>query len=253
MASDAERLAALLRGAEDAHGTYTVPRTVSGGSKVEIKGTAQTLREPPTTAMWESHLRGDRGMGVIPIRADGTCWWGALDIDDYSVVHVDLLARLRDLRAPVAVCRTKSGGARVFLFLSETVAATELRQVLRALAAAIGYGECEIFPKQDSVLRDKGQLGNWIAAPYHGGDRTDQFCVREDGRGMSVSAFVDHALSLEQRLALHVFHSQERHHHAAGRPPLAEPKCLDDVRIVHVCQHLGLALETFSLHSIHHP
>ena len=49
------------------------------------------------------------------------------------------------------MCRSKSGGAHLFLFTEEPVTAEDLRNKLTQLAAVLGYGNCEIFPKQIKI------------------------------------------------------------------------------------------------------
>jgi hypothetical protein len=107
---------------------------------------------------------------------------------------------------PALVCKTKSGGAHVYLFFSEPVLAERVLPRMRDLAALVGRGTSEIFPKQVKFPRGKDEFGSWLNMPYFGGDEGERFCVRPDGRGMSMEAFLDAAeklsLSGEQLAAL---------------------------------------------------
>ena len=55
------------------------------------------------------------------------CKFGALDIDTYPIDHVSLDKKLRKLKIPCIVCRSKSGGAHIFFFLSDWMNAGEFR------------------------------------------------------------------------------------------------------------------------------
>ena len=48
----------------------------------------------------------------------------------------------------MVVCRSKSGGAHCFLFTTVWISAEQMRDTLQHIAAALGYGASEIFPKQ---------------------------------------------------------------------------------------------------------
>jgi hypothetical protein len=161
--------------------------------KVEIKKTARTLRDPPTAELWLAHLEGRRPLGIVPISEQGTCWWGVIDIDSYTVVHAELAERLHKLDLPLLVCRSKSGGAHLFVFLSEPTPAALLVEKLREIAAALGFGESEIFPKQTEVLSSRGDTGNWLNMPYFLADGGTRFAVSPDGRGMSLARFLETA------------------------------------------------------------
>lgn len=184
----------IFSGYAGAHGTHgsTSANDVKGG-KLEIKKTARTVREPVTEELWELHLSGERPLGIIPIREDATCLWGCIDVDRYDISLADVTADLKKKKLPLVVCRSKSGGAHVFLFLREPVPAEELRARLRQVAASLGWGDCEVFPKQNQILGERGDLGNWLNMPYLGGDSTDRYAVKDTGLGMTVGEFLRHA------------------------------------------------------------
>ncbi len=187
----AERMRQLFRGHENAHGTYDKEDRSHGKVKVEIKKTAKTLRSPPTTELWEQHLLGERALGIVPISEEGVCYWGVIDVDTYTVSHQEIAARLEQLGIPMIVCRSKSGGAHIFVFLSEPVPAAEMRTKLQEIASSLGYGQSEIFPKQSEVLSDRGDVGNWLNMPYFRADGGDRYAVSSKGKGLSVDRFLD--------------------------------------------------------------
>ena len=177
----------VFTGMEQAYGTYAIGRNRKGAKQV---GKAQTLREPLTKRQWELHLAGDQGLGVIPIREDNTVLWGCIDVDDYHVDLPALARKIHDQKLPLIVCRTKSGGAHVFIFFKDPVAATDCQDALRDLASGLGFGGSEIFPKQTEVLLERGDLGNWLNMPYFGGDDTNRFAIKPDGTQAKAQEFL---------------------------------------------------------------
>src|SRR5260370_23131590 len=94
----APRFHALFAGMERAHGAYGKPseRREEDG---KLKGAAVTRREPVTNLLWERHLQSDaNGIGIIPIRDDGTCVFGAVDVDVYAGLdHAAIASTLKRL------------------------------------------------------------------------------------------------------------------------------------------------------------
>jgi hypothetical protein len=190
------RMMALFEGYHGAHGTHgNMSQSSSKGGKMEIKGTARTVREPVTEQLWQDHIDGVRPLGIIPIREDSMCLWGCIDVDKYDISHAQVVAEIQKRSLPLVVCRTKSGGVHAFLFLSHPTPAADLRDTLREISAVMGWGDSEVFPKQVEILSDKGDLGNWLNMPYLGGDQTTRYCVKPNGNGMSLSEFIGFAES----------------------------------------------------------
>ncbi len=187
MATTADRFHALFAGLDRAHGRYT-PEKANGGGK-KVGGAALTVRSAPTPQLWERHLAGTYGLGVVPIRDDGTCRWGAIDVDVYQRLdHAALRRRVEERGLPLVVCRSKSGGGHLFLFLADDAPAELVRSKLTEWADALGYPGAEVFPKQ-TRLDDEG-VGNWINMPYQAGDRTTRYAVGSDGAALSATEFL---------------------------------------------------------------
>lgn len=185
---------ALFEGYDGAHGTHgRGVANMEKGGKLEIKTTARTIREPVTVELWAAHIDGKTPIGIIPIRRDNMCVWGCIDVDQYDLDLGEIVMRLKRDNLPLTVCRTKSGGAHIYLFLQEAVPAADLQAKLKHIAAALGFGTSEIFPKQASVLSDQGDLGNWLNMPYFGGDKSDRYCIAENGRGLTLEQFLKKA------------------------------------------------------------
>jgi len=189
---DAVRMMDLFRGYDGAHGTHgKTERNPEKHDKLEIKKTARTVHEPVTLDLWKEHLSGERPIGIIPITRENTSVWGCIDIDKYDIDHAEVVRKLKELKLTcLLVCKTKSGGAHVYMFLTEPVPSGDVQAKLRDLAALIGYGGSEIFPKQSTVLTERGDMGNWLNMPYFGGDKSERYCVNETGRGYTLRQFM---------------------------------------------------------------
>lgn len=159
----------LFKGSEDAHGTFDPNmKRAQPGFKIEIKTSARTLREPVTPELWAAHLDGRRPLGCIPLRPDDTVVWGCIDIDQYGISLGEMAERIRTADFPLVITRSKSGGAHLFRFLPAPTPAVDMIAHLNDLKVELGLGDCEVFPKQTHLLRERGDLGNWIIMPYFG-------------------------------------------------------------------------------------
>jgi RecA-family ATPase len=180
-AVNAQRFLDLFKPAQHAHGTYSV--NILDGAK--HRGKADTHAGPPTFTMVERHLAGVQRVGFVPIHRDGTCRFAAIDIDDYKLDHTALATKIERHRLPLVVCRSKSGGAHLYWFLTPARPATEVRAQLADWAALLGFSGVEIFPKQDRLEPDA--TGNWINAPYHG---EECWAVNAHGQSLTLDEFL---------------------------------------------------------------
>ena len=98
------------------------------------------------------------------------------------------------------VCRSKSGGAHVYCFLKEKAPAADMQDKLREIAAGLGYGGVEIFPKQREVLVDRGDIGSWLNMPYFEGDGSMRYAFDQKAEALSLTNFISF---IEQRLISH--------------------------------------------------
>jgi hypothetical protein len=189
-----ERMSALFAGSERAHGIYGMPVFSDSKNKWEIKTTAGYVREQATPAHWGRHLTGEAPIGIIPIRADGTCVWGSVDVDEYDGATIEIPGHVEKAKMPLVPCVSKSGGLHLFLFAASPVPADLMQSALRAMAAELGLAGCELFPKQTQILSSRGDLGNWMAMPYCGttfdGRLREQIGLRPSGGGMTVEEFL---------------------------------------------------------------
>lgn len=185
--TDITKFKAIFSGLDIAYGTYRIKAERGDGKQA---GQATVVRKPPTDDLWQKHLEGvEPSLGIIPIRADNTCIWGCIDIDQYPLDHKGLIEKIRSLDLPLVVCRSKSGGAHVFLFTKDPHPAKQFQTYLKNAASLLGEAGREIFPKQAEILVDRGDTGNFLNLPYFGGDLGTRYAIKDDGSSASLDEF----------------------------------------------------------------
>jgi hypothetical protein len=197
--SELESFKSLFRGYENAHGQHELSGTPDENGK--IKGRAATKGYGATDKEYKAHLAGSGvSLGIIPLLSTNACWFGAIDIDISGERPLrekieQLEKRVRSLELPLVVCRSKSGGAHLYLFGSEPIPAAILIRKLTELAAVLGYGGTEIFPKQATRVNE-GDRGNWINIAYYGAESkegTDRYAIKNGKPIKSLKDFVKYA------------------------------------------------------------
>lgn len=189
------RFKRLFRGRENAHGRY---RPLDH----EPWKDADTLRVGPPDEAWVTHLAGvEPFLGIVPITLDNTCYFAAIDYDNDKVDHAKLEGKIRELGLPLVLCRSKSGGAHVYAFFSEPIAAGTVIEKLDKWKKALGIEKnppndkgyerpTENFPKQARLK--PSEQGNWINLPYYGGDASERHAIHR-GKRLTLEEFLLHA------------------------------------------------------------
>ena len=192
MKKNIERFASLFRGLNRAYGAVDLTGKDANGKQ---KGKYKFVHEPRTSETFDAHLKGETSIGVVPINEDNLCRWGALDIDQYPLDHSAIIRKLAELDLPLVVCRSKSGGAHLYLFLTKFVEAEKLQVKLKEIASEIGFGGCEIFPKQIKLVLERGDNGNFLNLPYFDEENGLRYAIKDDGSAASLEEFLDYAES----------------------------------------------------------
>lgn len=178
----------LFKGLDDAYGRYIIKK--NNGNNEKVKGQAWTEKGNVTEELYELHLSGKQGLGICPITREDVCSWGAIDIDDYKIDLKEIETNIQKLKLPFIVCRTKSGGAHLYLFIKgDPVPAIILKEKLLEFATSLGYPHSEIFPKQTSL---NDELGNWINLPYFNSGRTTRYAIK-NGKSLNLEEFLKYA------------------------------------------------------------
>lgn len=165
----------------------------------KIPGRAVADHSPVNAARWLRHLLGKDpvdSLGIVPINPDNnSVRWAAWDLDVYKDInHAEIAAQLDDRGIPAVLCRSKSGGAHIYLFFTEWVPAYLAQDTLRRLRPDLGFSKkTEIYPKQRELKAADGQFGNWLNMPYFGGNK--RICISADGDELTAEEFVVYAQS----------------------------------------------------------
>jgi len=147
-----DRFAALFQGRTDSWGA--------------VHG--ESIKKPVVQKSYFLHLVEKASLGIYPLLDDGTCRFGAIDIDKDDR---ELVLRLREefwslgLKSEF-VERSRSKGYHIWVFFTEAVKAEKVRHILSTVVDKVGE-PLEVFPKQE-ILRE-GEVGNYINLPYFGG------------------------------------------------------------------------------------
>ena len=186
-----KRFARLFRGLETAYGTFNITGKQANG---KAKGKASVVRAKRTLVTFERHLNGEQGVGIIPINESNACFWGAIDLDIYPLDHAALVKSIHRQKLPLVVCRSKSGGGHIYLFLKEAVPAETLQNKLTEIASEIGCAVgTEIFPKQIVLVLERGDTGNFLNLPYFKHDTGLRYAFKQDGAAAPLAECVQMA------------------------------------------------------------
>jgi len=191
----AEDFATRFAGLRHAYGTFTATNELREDGKASGKNItiSKELSDKDLLELWENHLAGEQSVGIVPIDESNCCLWGAIDVDEYQLDLKGLAKKLAKHKLPLVVCRSKSGGAHIYVFIAEPVPASLLQRKLRQLAASIGYGQAEIFPKQTQLLLERGDRGSTLNMPYFGGENSTRYAYGTGGEALTPTEFLERA------------------------------------------------------------
>ena len=152
----------------------------------KLDGYGKTIRENYVDTLWKEHLDGKTGLGVIPINKENKCKWGCLDVDDYSV-DIEKISK-QFVKKNLIVCRSKSGGAHIFIFTKNFVSASSMINKLKEIVKAFGFVKYDLRPQQTKLI-DDNDCGSWLNMPYFGGESTDRYALY-DGQVLTPEHFI---------------------------------------------------------------
>jgi hypothetical protein len=152
----------LFNGNTEAYGVTEVGEIVNG--KAEAKSRLQYGQVTPV--IFQKHLEGQLSIGIAPIQSDGTCYFGAIDIDDYKYDINDVIAAIYDFDMPLCPCYSKSKKLHIYIFFADPTPAADVQEILKWYARAFACDKkVEIFPKQAKTSKDN-KFYSWINLPY---------------------------------------------------------------------------------------
>ena len=149
-----DKFKSIFLGLEIAYGQYQPGERGDSGKQ---KGKAFIVRGQVTDELWQNHLEGKGpALGIIPITQDNSCRWGCIDIDEYNFDHTSFVKSIRDHKLPLIVCRSKSGGAHVFLFTKENIPASLMQSKLKKWQSYLGMKGQKFFQNKQRYLWNVG-------------------------------------------------------------------------------------------------
>ena len=184
--TNAKKFASIFEGLSSAYIVMT-PKGKSDSGKNE--GDYQAKRELVTLEQYQRHLDGIASLGVFLLNDESMVRFGCIDIDQYPIDHTELVNFFTDRKLPLIVDRSKSGGAHCYLFCNDWMPASKMRETLRKIAANMGYGNAEVFPKQDQISVDRGDVGSAINLPYFGHETSLRYAYNKDGTAATLDEF----------------------------------------------------------------
>jgi hypothetical protein len=178
----------LFTGLMRAHGCTYVDK--KGADGLKIKGKSFVKREPVTEQLWTNHLNGiEPSLGIIPINEENKCIWGCIDVDKYTLNHKEIIRKINNYKLPLTVCRSKSGGAHIFIFTESSVPAKLMRDKLVSISAILGFGNAEVFPKQIE-LKSQDDTGNFLNLPYFNCKNSTRYAYDNSGNATTIDGFL---------------------------------------------------------------
>jgi hypothetical protein len=189
-----ERFRQIFTGLMRAHGCTYVDK--KGADGLKVKGKSFVKREPVTEELWQNHLNGiEPSLGIIPINEDNKCRWGCIDVDKYTLYLKEIIRKINTYKLPLVTCRSKSGGAHIFLFTTDLVPAKLMRDKLMSVSAILGFGNAEVFPKQIE-LKSQDDTGNFLNLPYFNFKNTTRYAYDSKGNAVTLSDFLQNLIHI---------------------------------------------------------
>lgn len=194
----AKKFLELYKGCHTAYGKYPNPihRDPTQEGKIKASDGIATIKKPVGPKQWQEHLEGKMGLGIIPIvKGTNDCYWFAADIDEYAALSpVSVVKKIREVNMPFVAIRSKSGGLHLTCFLKESIPSSLAQKKANEMVAHLGFGGCEIFPKQTDLGDDPNNFGQWLNMPYFGLPNTLRYAYDNEGRAITdPNAFLDYA------------------------------------------------------------
>lgn len=215
----------IFVGRTDTYGTYALPKGQTAKRGRKFLGQAKTVDGELTRNDYEAHLRGEVGLGIVPIvPKTNTVEWFAIDVDEYDMegIHERMADKIKHLNLPLVVCKSKSGGAHLFCFLTKPIDAADAIKHAKEYLKKLGLKpQTEIFPKQASVKEEDN--GSWINLPYFNDTRP---CMGHDGKTeLNLKEFLLYVETMEVHPADLDIRTQELEHRDDGGSK--SPPCID--------------------------
>ena len=184
-----DRFIKIFEGLDRAYGQF---KKNDSRVSVKVEGKPWVEHKPLQKQLWENHLMGiGVSLGVFPLTDEGTCKWGAIDIDVDGLDYEELLKKIREFKLPLIMFRSKSGRAHVYLFMKNFTSAEEVRLVIKKFASKLGLADKldRIYPMQ-TELGEK-DTGSWLNLPYFNHEEGSRYAYKDDFDAASIEEFFE--------------------------------------------------------------
>jgi|10_taG_2_1085330.scaffolds.fasta_scaffold06067_7 hypothetical protein len=193
----AKKMMRLFPGLIRTHGEYN-----------PTNNTHKFVQGPLTIQQYIDHIEGRAALGIVPINEDNKVQSGSLDIDDHKKdktkepipwsleQYKKLTDKIKFLKLPLTVFKSKSGGAHCHLFLDDWVSAKLAQDLMNVFQYALGYEGIEVFPKQ--TILNPGDSGSFINLPYFNGN--SRVCINFDNEELNLDEGLDYSIKRTVKL-----------------------------------------------------
>jgi len=187
------------------------------------------VRQPVTLGLINDHLRGQLEIGTYPVRPNGTCRWGCIDLDGED--DTEQYGKARSLQAAWSylgvvswIERSRTKGYHVWIFASGWVSARTMRYAGLYVNELTEVRSPEVNPKNDAPWTTSNGLVNTVRMPYPGARKSGRMVVLDhDGVELTAEDFAGQAMATRNDPTVLVgIASRWRIHLERSAPPLRE-------------------------------
>lgn len=154
--------------------------------KGKKEGNSYTVNKSLTTEEYIKHLKGESGLGIIPITKEGKVKFTTIDIDVYkdSKLLQVIVDKIYSHNLPFLPFFSKSGGLHLYTFFDNFYEYKHIQPLLKEYLSVLNVElTVEIFPKQ--ITLNENQKGSWINLPYYNSNETTQYLIGKDFKAIS--------------------------------------------------------------------
>lgn len=195
-----------------------------GGTEVsgKVKSKSWLDKRPLNIDDLQKHINGRVSIGIAPLTENNTCYFGAIDIDEYSGQCAAIVKAIYEADIPLRPFHSKSGGLHLYIFFDDEdgVPAHDVRKLLTLYCKLFNLPkQTEIFPKQ--INMDGVVNPSWINLPYFDAENPDNPRKLLDHNGEHVDLLTGMQQCKAKKLLL------KEHYRILNELPLNDaPPCL---------------------------
>lgn len=183
--------AQLFEGRKSNYGLTEIDPSAYPDDRGKLEAQYRVIQGNLDPALYDAHLRGEKGLGIVPIMENNTVCFACVDIDKYDdpKLTIQILNKIKNNNWPFVPTRSKSGGLHLWLFFDKPVSSVPVFRFICKIADIFKSDGCHVdtFPRQPRI--DNGGSGSFINLPYFGGTRVG--ISIDDGRDLLLEEFIE--------------------------------------------------------------